>query len=93
MTRVQSNSSHLAFTFNVVMQNSVRHFQTGGSRSLVKVTKKLWGEEGISMFTKGLTARALSMSTSSLLIIMGYETVKRLSFKHRSERTLQTEAY
>ena len=45
------------------------------------------------MFTKGLTARALSMSTSSLLIIMGYETVKRLSFKHRSERTLQTEAY
>jgi len=67
--------------------------QTGGSRSLVKVTKKLWSEEGASMFTKGLTARALSMSTSSFLIILGYETVKRLSYKHRTEDVEQATAY
>ena len=75
------------------MNNHVHNFQTGGSRSLVLVTKKLWSEEGISMFTKGLTARALSMSTSSFLIILGYETVKRLSYKNRTEGLNQISSY
>lgn len=61
--------------------------QVGGSRSITTVTKKLWQEEGTQLFSKGLTARALSMSTSSLLIILGYETVKRLSCKDRTPRT------
>jgi len=67
--------------------------QTGGSRSLVKATKRLWSEEGIYMFTKGLTARALSMSTNSLLIILGYESVKRLSYKYRTDEVQETSPY
>lgn len=67
--------------------------QTGGSRSLVKATKRLWAEEGIFMFSKGLTARALSMSTNSLLIILGYESVKRLSYKYRTDEVQETAPY
>lgn len=57
--------------------------QVGGSRSVVYVTRKLWAEDGMGLFVKGLSARALSMSTSSFLIILGYETVKRLSLKQQ----------
>lgn len=67
--------------------------QVGGSRSVVRVAQKLWGEEGIFLFSKGLSARALAMSTSSCLIIVGYETVKRLSYKHRPDSTEQTDRY
>lgn len=55
--------------------------QVGGSRSVRSVTEKLWREEGIKMLYKGLSARITAMSSNSCLIILGYETVKRLSVK------------
>ena len=57
--------------------------QVGRSRSLIGVTKKLWADEGYAMLLKGLTARTVSMSTSSFLNILGYETVKRISYNNR----------
>ncbi|CAG9825339.1 unnamed protein product [Phaedon cochleariae] len=41
--------------------------------------KNLWVEEGIGMFTKGLSARLIQSATFSFSIIIGYETIKRIS--------------
>lgn len=59
--------------------------QVGGSRSIVTTLKTLWQEEGLGMFKKGLSARMMHVSGSSLLMIVGYETVKKLSVKTRDE--------
>lgn len=55
--------------------------QVGGSRSSLKVVKKLWAEERWGIFYKGLTARMMQMSANSLFIVIGYETVKKMSMK------------
>lgn len=41
--------------------------------------KDLWREEGFRMFTKGLSARLVQSATFSFSIILGYETIKRVS--------------
>lgn len=41
--------------------------------------RDLWVEEGINMFTKGLSARLIQSATFSFSIIIGYETIKRIS--------------
>ncbi|CAG9853829.1 unnamed protein product [Phyllotreta striolata] len=43
--------------------------------------RDLWVEEGFRMFTKGLTARLIQSATFSFSIIIGYETIKRISVK------------
>lgn len=39
----------------------------------------LWHEEGLRMFTKGISARLIQSATFSFSIILGYETIKRVS--------------
>lgn len=41
----------------------------------------LWKEEGLRMFAKGLSARLLQSASYSFGIILGYETIKRISVK------------
>ncbi|KAB0797101.1 hypothetical protein PPYR_08095 [Photinus pyralis] len=41
--------------------------------------KDLWHEEGLKMFSKGLSARLVQSATFSFSIILGYETIKRIS--------------
>uniref|UniRef100_A0A6P7FR27 Solute carrier family 25 member 44 n=1 Tax=Diabrotica virgifera virgifera TaxID=50390 RepID=A0A6P7FR27_DIAVI len=41
--------------------------------------RDLWVEEGVHMFTKGLSARLIQSATFSFSIIIGYETIKRIS--------------
>ena len=43
--------------------------------------KTLMKQEGPWGLTKGLSARTMSMVTSSIIMVLGYETVKRLSLK------------
>ncbi|CAL4068274.1 unnamed protein product [Meganyctiphanes norvegica] len=43
------------------------------------VFKVLWEEEQMGVFTKGLTARACQSVIFSCMIILGYESVKRMS--------------
>ncbi|ELU18696.1 hypothetical protein CAPTEDRAFT_147210 [Capitella teleta] len=45
------------------------------------VARSLWKEEGMWIFTKGLSARLVSSISFSFFIILGYETVKRWSLK------------
>lgn len=59
--------------------------QVGGSRSISTVRGRLWEEEGRGMLKKGLSARMLHVSGNSLLMIVGYETVKRLSVKKEND--------
>jgi len=41
----------------------------------------LWKEEGLHMFAKGLSARVIMSTCYSFFIVLGYETVKRISIK------------
>lgn len=41
--------------------------------------RDLWVEEGLRMFSKGLSARLVQSATFSFSIIIGYETIKRIS--------------
>ncbi|CAF4682936.1 unnamed protein product [Rotaria sp. Silwood1] len=50
-------------------------------RRVAKIMYELWQEERFHIFTKGLTARLSHSCIYSLLIIFGYETVKRISLK------------
>ena len=44
--------------------------------------------------TKGLSARMLSMVSSSVVVVLGYETVKRLSLKtSKIDMQVQEEGY
>lgn len=47
--------------------------------SISKAFKDLWHEEGMKMFSKGLSARLVQSATFSFSIILGYETIKRVS--------------
>lgn len=47
--------------------------------SISKAFGDLWQEEGLHMFTKGLSARLIQSATFSFSIILGYETIKRVS--------------
>lgn len=47
--------------------------------SLKRVCQDLWREEGLRMFSKGLSARLVQSATFSFSIILGYETIKRVA--------------
>lgn len=47
--------------------------------SMFTAFKVLWIEEGLRMFTKGLSARLVQSACFSFTIILGYETIKRVS--------------
>lgn len=48
-------------------------------KPIPETARLLWQQEGIRIFTKGLTARMSSSVLYSIAIIFGYETVKRWS--------------
>lgn len=47
--------------------------------SMIRTFRVLWTEERLRIFTKGLSARLVQSATFSFSIILGYETIKRLS--------------
>ncbi|MEQ2245185.1 hypothetical protein ILYODFUR_024992 [Ilyodon furcidens] len=55
--------------------------QVEGRSSVTETFKQLLAEEGIWMMTKGLSARIISSTPTSVLIVVGYETLKRLSLR------------
>ena len=56
-------------------------------KPFVETALKLWREEHLRIFTKGLSARMTSSMIYSVAIIFGYETVKKWSvleeYKHK----------
>ncbi|XP_075998284.1 solute carrier family 25 member 44a [Genypterus blacodes] len=55
--------------------------QVEGRTSVIQTFKQLLAEEGIMGMTKGLSARIISSTPTSVLIVVGYETLKRLSLR------------
>ncbi|KAG7265332.1 hypothetical protein CRUP_014368 [Coryphaenoides rupestris] len=62
------------------------------ARPVLETFRQLLAEEGPRGMTKGLSARVISAMPTSVLIVVGYETLKRLSLRARSggEQTLVT---
>lgn len=56
-------------------------FKVEGRSSVIKTFKQLLVEEGVWGLTKGLSARIISSLPTSVLIVVGYETLKRLSLR------------
>lgn len=70
--------------------------QVGGGKStyVIHMFRTLLQEEGPTGLTKGLSARMLSMVPSSVIMVLGYETVKRLSLKtSKVDLQVQEEGY
>ncbi|XP_068744879.1 solute carrier family 25 member 44-like isoform X2 [Montipora capricornis] len=55
--------------------------QVEGERSIVKAFQDLLKKEGPKSLTKGMLASIVSWVPSSVVMIAGYETVKKLSLK------------
>lgn len=55
--------------------------QVEGRSSIIETFKQLLAEEGVWIMTKGLSARIMSATPTSVLIVVGYETLKRLSLR------------
>ena len=71
-------------------------FKVGGGKStyVIHMFRTLLQEEGPTGLTKGLSARMLSMVPSSVIMVLGYETVKRLSLKtSKVDLQVQEEGY
>ncbi|KAG8248472.1 hypothetical protein J6590_039651 [Homalodisca vitripennis] len=48
---------------------------------MLKTFQVLWDEDGIRMLSKGLSARLVQSVCFSFSIILGYETIKRISIR------------
>lgn len=61
-------------------------FQVQRIDSMKTAFRELWMEEKLNIFCKGLTARLVQSAAQSFSIILGYETIKRISvneqYKH-----------
>lgn len=57
--------------------------------TVAETARVLWREEGLRGFYRGLVARMTSMCSVSLLLVMSYEMMKRVS---RVDRTFTTAA-
>uniref|UniRef100_S4RV58 Solute carrier family 25 member 44b n=1 Tax=Petromyzon marinus TaxID=7757 RepID=S4RV58_PETMA len=55
--------------------------QVEGRSSILEALRQLWAQEGMWGFTKGLSARIASSAPTSMLVVLGYETLKRLSLR------------
>lgn len=57
--------------------------------TIPETARALWRDEGLKVFTKGLTARMSASVIYSVAIIFGYETVKRWSVKEKFRDSVQ----
>ncbi|XP_009810685.1 solute carrier family 25 member 44 isoform X1 [Gavia stellata] len=55
--------------------------QVEGKSSIILTFKQLMAEEGPWGLTKGLSARIISATPSTIVIVVGYETLKKLSLR------------
>ncbi|CAL8260748.1 unnamed protein product [Merluccius merluccius] len=70
-----------ASTFTNPMDVVRARVQVEGRSSVSETFKQLLAEEGARGMTKGLSARIISAMPTSVVIVVGYETLKRLSLR------------
>ncbi|XP_033126200.1 solute carrier family 25 member 44-like [Anneissia japonica] len=71
-----------ATTFTNPMDIVRARLQVIGGDSIIGSFRELLHEEGVRGFTKGLTARYLASMPTSLVIVLGYETLKKISLRN-----------
>ncbi|KAF5298414.1 hypothetical protein FQR65_LT18543 [Abscondita terminalis] len=80
---IQSISGTLGGFSTTILTNPLdvvrARLQVQRLNSISGAFKDLWNEEGFKMFSKGLSARLVQSATFSFSIILGYETIKRVS--------------
>lgn len=82
------NISLLHMHFNEIPTDFLSDFvfQVQRLDSINLAFRELWAEERLHMFFKGLSARLVQSAAFSFSIILGYETIKRISindqYKH-----------
>lgn len=95
--RILYNVNYMYQCYNPFWDNwSLFTLKVGGGKStfVLQMFRTLLKEEGPKGLTKGLSARILSMVPSSIVMVLGYETVKRLSLKTSAvELRVQEEGY
>lgn len=57
------------------------HRQVEGRTSVIETFKELLREEGFWGMTKGLSARIISSTPTAIVMVVGYETLKKLSLR------------
>ncbi|XP_023678551.1 solute carrier family 25 member 44a [Paramormyrops kingsleyae] len=55
--------------------------QVEGRTSVIETFKQLLAEEGLLGMTKGLSARIISSTPTAIVMVVGYETLKKLSLR------------
>ncbi|XP_059802014.1 solute carrier family 25 member 44-like [Hypanus sabinus] len=55
--------------------------QLEGKSSIIETSSQLLREEGARGFTKGLSARILSAAPTAFVLVIGYETLKKISLR------------
>ncbi|XP_072881858.1 solute carrier family 25 member 44-like isoform X2 [Hemitrygon akajei] len=55
--------------------------QLEGKSSIIETSSQLLREEGAWGFTKGLSARILSAAPTAFVLVIGYETLKKISLR------------
>ncbi|KAK9879436.1 hypothetical protein WA026_006506 [Henosepilachna vigintioctopunctata] len=82
---IQTISGTLGGFSTVVITNPLdivrTRMQVQRLESMFLASQVLWKEEGLKMFAKGLSARLIQSAMFSFSIILGYETIKRISVK------------
>ncbi|RWS30295.1 solute carrier family 25 member 44-like protein [Leptotrombidium deliense] len=61
--------------------------------SYYEAVRNLWKEDGVHVFYRGLSARITQSSISSAVIVIGYETMKRLSLGEEYRDKIQCERF
>ena len=66
---------------NLSLIDYVIYFVQVERTKFIETSKTLWREEHLRIFTKGLPARLIQSVIFSFMIILGYESLKRLSLR------------
>lgn len=77
---VQSQQSSSVWSL-AALSMFVLLLQVEGKSSIILTFKQLIAEEGPWGLTKGLSARIISATPSTIVIVVGYETLKKLSLR------------
>lgn len=72
---------NLTIHFQITKDLTLCVLKVEGRSSVSETFKQLLAEEGVWGMTKGLSARIISAMPTSVLIVVGYETLKRLSLR------------
>ncbi|KAF5293084.1 hypothetical protein FQA39_LY13694 [Lamprigera yunnana] len=90
---IQSISGTLGGFSTTILTNPLdvvrARLQVQRLHSISEAFKELWNEEGLKMFSKGLSARLVQSATFSFSIILGYETIKRVSINEEYKQLIR----